>query len=243
MLSRFRNDTLCTIALFNGLLILKPKSHCNQDSPFTGQVPLCLPNFPTKLIRKQVLKGTNNLTHDAEWYVSYNKRTRIPDYVYERHIIRPVTTNSTVAGGGSSNRGTATAVSRQHAHFHAEPDAVIPPPFKSLPSDYSHNTGDYDRGHMCASANFNRNEDELKNTFSMSNVCPQNKRLNMGVWKHFEEWIRTALIDDQGGGKGQHSGGKGEGGSVHEVIIVTGPAFLPVQSGGEFMFVHKTIGK
>mgnify|MGYP003385152682 CR=1 FL=1 len=94
----------------------------DNDSPFTGSVPLCLPNFPNKMLRKQVLTGDR--VHDAEWYVSYNKRTRIPDYVYERHII------DCSKGANQSSRESNNNISRQHAHFHAESDKVLSSQFK-----------------------------------------------------------------------------------------------------------------
>jgi len=92
---------------------------------------------------------------------------------------------------------------------------------------------------MCASANFGGSQEELGRTFTMTNICPQNKRLNMGIWKLLEQWIRTDLLEKRYT-EGEHS--TGNGGDIHEVIIVTGPAFLPVQCEGEFVYINKTIG-
>jgi DNA/RNA endonuclease G (NUC1) len=85
---------------------------------------------------------------------------------------------------------------------------------------------------MVASANFSHSQEALERTFTMSNICPQSRRLNTGAWKALEQWIRSSFLQQEVQTEGQYS----------EVIIVTGPAFLPVQCGGEFIYANKTIG-
>lgn len=63
-----------------------------------------------------------------------------------------------------------------------------------LPSDYS-NTG-YDRGHMAPAADMKWSPLAMKESFYMTNICPQDKKLNTGSWKRLEEKCRTWAMAD-----------------------------------------------
>lgn len=54
--------------------------------------------------------------------------------------------------------------------------------------DYS-NSG-YDRGHMAPAGDMKWSEQSMRESFYMSNVCPQNHNLNGGNWKALEELAR-----------------------------------------------------
>lgn len=54
--------------------------------------------------------------------------------------------------------------------------------------DYSHSG--YDRGHMLPAADRSRSISSMKQTFVMTNVCPQVPALNRGEWKRIEEATR-----------------------------------------------------
>ena len=56
-------------------------------------------------------------------------------------------------------------------------------------ADYSH-TG-YDRGHMAPAGDMKWSETAMKESFYLSNICPQNHNLNSGDWKSLEEHLRT----------------------------------------------------
>lgn len=62
-------------------------------------------------------------------------------------------------------------------------------------NDYT-NSG-YDRGHMCPAADRSNSVSRMRETFVMSNICPQTPRLNRIVWKALEEqcraWARSGL--------------------------------------------------
>jgi endonuclease G len=66
----------------------------------------------------------------------------------------------------------------------------------------------YDRGHMTP-ANDAKDYPDQADTFVITNVVPQTKRLNEGLWKYLEESVHQ-MAEDQG-----------------ELYIVTGPVFGP----------------
>lgn len=57
------------------------------------------------------------------------------------------------------------------------------------PADYT-NSG-YDRGHMAPAGDMKWSPEAMSHTFYMTNICPQHKALNTGVWKSLEEKCRT----------------------------------------------------
>lgn len=61
-----------------------------------------------------------------------------------------------------------------------------------MPQDYT-NSG-YDRGHMAPAGDMKWSERAMRESFYMSNICPQNHNLNGGDWKVLEElakdWAR-----------------------------------------------------
>ncbi|MGA2465849.1 MAG: DNA/RNA non-specific endonuclease [Thermodesulfobacteriota bacterium] len=73
---------------------------------------------------------------------------------------------------------------------------------------------EYDRGHMAPAADMRWDKEAMKECFYLSNMVPQNKGMNRGIWKSLEEYIRDWAIDRD------------------EIYIFTGP-----------IGVRKTIGK
>lgn len=57
------------------------------------------------------------------------------------------------------------------------------------PWDYSYSG--YDRGHMAPAGDMKWNADAMRESFYMTNVCPQVKSLNTGTWKRLETKCRT----------------------------------------------------
>lgn len=55
--------------------------------------------------------------------------------------------------------------------------------------DYSHSG--YDRGHIAPAGDMKWSEDAMRESFYLTNVCPQNQNLNRGDWKDLEELERT----------------------------------------------------
>ncbi len=58
----------------------------------------------------------------------------------------------------------------------------------ALPTDYR--GSGYDRGHLCPAADMAFSRDAMSTTFLMSNMSPQHRSFNRGVWKELEEQVR-----------------------------------------------------
>lgn len=62
---------------------------------------------------------------------------------------------------------------------------------------YDYNYSGYDRGHMAPAADMKWDKNAMRETFYMTNICPQAKALNSGTWKKLEEKCRLwAQADD-----------------------------------------------
>ncbi len=55
---------------------------------------------------------------------------------------------------------------------------------------WDYNYSGYDRGHMAPAGDMKWSEEVMKNTFYMTNICPQANSLNTGTWKRLEEKCR-----------------------------------------------------
>lgn len=100
--------------------------------------------------------------------VSYNSQWRLPNWVaYE------LTAEETRGDAERSNR------------FLVDPqvEGVCP-----RHNDYTHSG--YDRGHMAPAADMTWDEQAMRESFYMSNICPQVHGLNAGAWKQLENKIR-----------------------------------------------------
>ena len=63
------------------------------------------------------------------------------------------------------------------------------PKYESATTDDYKNSG-WDRGHMAPAADMKWHPQAMKESFYLSNVCPQNRNLNGGAWKDLEEQVR-----------------------------------------------------
>lgn len=61
--------------------------------------------------------------------------------------------------------------------------------------DYSHSG--YTRGHMAPAGDMAFSTDAMKQTFFMSNMTPQTRAFNGGVWRELEETVRDWAMDDE----------------------------------------------
>ena len=71
------------------------------------------------------------------------------------------------------------------------------------PSDYTRSG--FDRGHMAPAADMKWSESAMRESFFMTNICPQRHALNGGGWKRLEEKVRDWAVRDR------------------QLIIVSGP--------------------
>lgn len=69
-----------------------------------------------------------------------------------------------------------------------KPDPMVPQNATAVTDDYKYSG--YDRGHMAPAADMKWDEQAMKESFYLSNICPQNPNLNGGVWKDLEEQVR-----------------------------------------------------
>ncbi len=58
----------------------------------------------------------------------------------------------------------------------------------ATPRDYS--GSGFDKGHLCAAADMGFDENAMDETFYMSNISPQKKAFNTGIWRELEENTR-----------------------------------------------------
>ncbi len=99
--------------------------------------------------------------------VSYNDELKLPNWV--AWVLTPERFNDVVS----------------------RTDDFLPDPEMEDPvttDDYKHSG--YDRGHMCPAADNKWNEQAMKESFYMTNICPQNHNLNRGDWKELEDACR-----------------------------------------------------
>ena len=74
----------------------------------------------------------------------------------------------------------------RHDHFAPDPEVRGA---KAYPDDYKHSG--YDRGHMAPAADMKWSERAMRESFYMTNICPQNRNLNRGDWQDLEEAERS----------------------------------------------------
>lgn len=52
----------------------------------------------------------------------------------------------------------------------------------------------FDRGHMAPAADFKNSYQVMKETFYMSNICPQDPQFNRGIWLDLEKMVRVWAV-------------------------------------------------
>lgn len=54
----------------------------------------------------------------------------------------------------------------------------------------------YDRGHLAPAGDMKWSEKAMRESFYLSNICPQKPKLNRGIWKELEEQCRLWALDN-----------------------------------------------
>lgn len=62
---------------------------------------------------------------------------------------------------------------------------------KGCPTTTDYTGSGYDRGHMAPAADMKWSKQAMKESFYLTNICPQNHSLNSGGWKRLEEKVRA----------------------------------------------------
>lgn len=119
-------------------------------------------------IPKGLDKHNEQIIEHSAYTVSYNHEWNLPNWVaYEL-------TSEELSGD----------VKRSN-HFAPDP-LVSGDPIATY--DYTHSG--YDRGHMAPAADMKWSEQAMRESFYMTNICPQNQNLNRGDWSDLEELAR-----------------------------------------------------
>ena len=119
-------------------------------------------------IPKTIEKRNEIVIKHLGYTVSYNNFYKTPNWVAWE-----LTRKETEGEEGRTNRFL--------------PDPELPEP-RVTTSDYT-NSG-YDRGHMAPAADMKWSKQAMKESFYMSNICPQNRKLNRDDWGDLEESCR-----------------------------------------------------
>lgn len=142
-------------------------------------------------------KSSNEIILRRKGYTaSYNPATRLPNWV-AWHLTAAHT-------DGKAKR-------KDHA-FHEDTD--VPEPRVDT---YDYMRSGYDRGHMCPAGDNKWDALAMEQSFLMTNICPQDHRLNIGDWNNLETQCRQWAKEFGG------------------IYIVCGPILYKGK--------HKTIGK
>ncbi len=138
--------------------------------------------------------------------LGYDCRTRNALWVYER-----LTSESLK---GNANRDD----------FAFREDPLIPQIFRSTLKDYQ--KSGFDRGHLAPAANHKSSSGGMEDTFYLSNMSPQNPKLNRGYWAKLEKHVRDLTK------------------SYQTVEVFTGPLYLPKEEvDGSKWVKYRVIGE
>lgn len=94
-------------------------------------------------------------------------------------------------------------------------DAFLPDPQvrKESASSYDYRGSGYDRGHLVPAADMAFSEDAMQYSFLMSNISPQSRNFNQGIWRELEELTRNWAKDNKA------------------LYVVTGPVLSEIPKG------------
>tara|TARA_R110001592_G_scaffold234108_2_gene491697 strand:+ start:1290 stop:2033 length:744 start_codon:yes stop_codon:yes gene_type:complete len=127
-------------------------------------------NYPTSLMG-------DTIYHRNGYSFSYNEKYEQPNWV--QYTITPQDLTCEVKAKRKNNFKKDNSVSTESATL----------------KDYK--GSGYDRGHLKASADESCNQQQMDETFLMSNMSPQDPGFNRGIWKKLEGHVRyLALTND-----------------------------------------------
>ena len=155
-------------------------------------------------LKQQVEQTVDNATQYVEKISEDAKENRqkdiaskqeIPVSTQKRDEIRLTRTAFTISYNNfyKTPNWVAWELTRQETSGNEErknkflPDPDLPEP-RVEHSDYTHSG--YDRGHMAPAADMKWSEKAMQESFYMSNICPQNQKLNRDDWGNLEEECR-----------------------------------------------------
>lgn len=106
-------------------------------------------------IMKYGFPGMDNIRSYSDFVLSYDRRTKVPHWVFEH--LTPVSVTK------------SQDVDRAKCDF--QEDVSLHPYFRSANHDYK--GSGFDRGHMAAAGNHRIHQQHCDETFNLSNIAPQ----------------------------------------------------------------------
>lgn len=151
----------------------------SQHLLFGNPKPLDLPGNNRQEARTDAINFADNyLSEKPQYALSYNDSTKNPNWVSYQ-------LNSSWLG----------SVKRLPSNPFI-PDETLPQSFyrvqprNDITQQKAKNGKRYEKGHMVAQGDRLRTEKDAQATFLMTNILPQNKKNNGGVWAELEGWAR-----------------------------------------------------
>lgn len=124
-------------------------------------------------IMKYGFPGLDHVRSQSDYVLSYDRRNRVPHWVFEHLTAESVARNE--------------EVDRAKCDF--RPDESIHPFFRAQNTDYRRSG--YDRGHMAAAGNHRLHQKHCDDTFLLSNMAPQvGQGFNRDAWNNLENYVR-----------------------------------------------------
>ncbi|XP_013149623.1 PREDICTED: endonuclease G, mitochondrial [Papilio polytes] len=154
--------------------------------PIFGTVSAATPYTESGSTRiSQIMKygfpGMDNIRSYDDFVLSYDRRNRVPHWVFEHLTKQHIEKND--------------QVDRSKCDFTA--DESIHPFFRSQNSDYK--GSGFDRGHMAAAGNHRLAQKHVEQTFYLTNMAPQvGEGFNRHSWNRLEKHVRklTKVYDN-----------------------------------------------
>ncbi|CAD7077497.1 unnamed protein product [Hermetia illucens] len=129
-------------------------------------------------IMKYGYPGMDQILSYSDFVVSYDRRNRVPHWVFEHITPESVRSNNNV--------------DRSKCNF--TPDPNVHPFFRADNSDYKRSG--FDRGHMAAAGNHRIEQKHCDETFYLSNMAPQvGEGFNRDSWNRLERYVRKLTKD------------------------------------------------
>lgn len=111
------------------------------------------------------------LLYRTSYITSYNKTTKVPNWV---------------AWKLTGERTTGDVPRCQNF----SPDYEVPEPRQELEDWDNKESEEFDHGHMCPAGDNKWARKAMEETFLLTNICPQNTKLNQETWEHLESHCR-----------------------------------------------------
>jgi len=156
--------TIVGFITFSCLAVKQTDVNSLLNNTVSENVPDSRIEIPSKIVGRK-----EQIINHIGFTVSYNADWKIPNWVaYEL-------TKEKVEG----------TVPRYDAFV---PDPEVP--YEKSATTYDYTGTGWDRGHMAPAGDMKWSEQAMKESFYLSNICPQNKNLNGGVWNDLELQVR-----------------------------------------------------